>query len=425
MSRYFERSRVIAILFLLVATQTGRGEQPPAVPAATPVESVLDRYQPRSNLPELTGTDYGPAGLYGPPGGTYYRARSHYWGQVDYLLWWMQGEAINTLATDPNGNSVLGGNRLNDDARSGVRVRGGYNFDCDALCGVMVDYWSLGSHTETAAISNGAANGLLFPFTDMDLTLPSNQINGCVCLDLLVGTAATLPLNSLSVASQSQIWSGSGLLRGRLYSSYCCQDGCGCCPSFKRNGFRVDGLFGYRYLDLDESMVINSSLSPATGVITGVDRFATDNDYHGVDFGIVGERECGRWSLEAVGRCGLGINRQTLMVSGSGNRLGGVFAQTTNIGTFQHDAVTVIPELNLTAGYALTPNIRARCGYTFLWLSNVLRPAKQIDTRIDGRFLNATVAQPIVNPPAFFPAQRFETESVWLQGLNFGLEAWF
>ena len=183
----------------------------------------------------------------------------------------------------------------------------------------MIDYWSLGSNTDTPSVSNGAANGAEFPFTDMDLTLPSNQINGCVCVDGLVGTAASLPLASMSVASQSKIWSGSALYRGRLSSAYCCQNSCDC-QCGQRNGYRVDGLVGYRFLDLDESLAFNTSLLPATGAVSGTDRFTTDNDYHGVDVGIVGEREYGCWRLEAIGRFGVGINRRVVSFSGAGYR---------------------------------------------------------------------------------------------------------
>ena len=62
-------------------------------------------------------------------------------------------------------------------------------------------------------------------------------------------------------------------------------------------------------------------------------------------------------------------------------------------------------------------------GYSGMFLSNVIRPATQIDTRLDGRFFDATQAtRPLNNPLAFFPRPQFETESVWLHGLSFGFE---
>ena len=137
------------------------------------------------------------------------------------------------------------------------------------------------------------------------------------------------------------------------------------------------------------------------------------------------EVDRGRWSLELLGKVAVGFNRQQLRINGTGNLGGGVFAQPTNIGTYEHDAFMALPEVNLNLSYSLTCNLRARIGYSFLLLSNVMRPATHVDTRIDGRFFDTTAARPLDNPRAFFPRADLRRESVWLQGINFGLEYWF
>lgn len=412
---------------------TARGAEPEAplpgdeasVAVAEPATSVLDRYRTSGELPDFPLTIWGPEGISGPPCGSYYAARSLNWVQADYLLWWLQGQAIGSLVTDPNG-TVLGGDRLDDGARSGLRIRGGHFFDCDGACGIMADVWGLDSSDSQAEASGGAVNGFVLPYTDMDLTLASNQVNGCACLDTLEGTAASVPLDGLSLDSESSLWSGATYFRGRLNSYYRCgQSSCCCQGGVCRYGHRLDGIVGYRYLSLDETLRTSTSLLPVNGAVAGNDLFDTENDFHGLDLGFVYERECGRWALEALSRVAVGVNHQVLSIDGTGTRNGGIFAQSTNIGTYEHDALTVIPEVNLTLSYSLTCNLRARFGYSFLWLSNVIRPAKQIDTRLDGRVFDLNQSPPFNNPPIFFPQARFETESVWLQGLNCGLEYWF
>lgn len=343
--------------------------------------------------------------------------------QVDYLLWWIQGQRIPTLATTLTGDRLLGG-RLDSDSQNGLRVRGGTYFDCDGTCGLMVDFFGLDTSRDRVGVAGG---GMLLPFTDMDLSNPANQTpGGCGCLAELVGTATDVPLDSLQLTSGTDVFSAGLYGRSRLNSWYdCCRQDCCCNGGLCRCGFRLDALYGYRYFSLDESLRLAAVVAPPTGTITAIDRFRTENEFHGFDMGFVYEVERGRWSLATLGRVALGINNQRLTIAGEGNRGGGLFAHYTNAGVYEHDAFTAIPEVNVTLSYALTCHLRARFGYSFLLLSNVIRPGSQVDTRVDGRFFDATQPVPLTSPDAFFPEPRFETESVWLQGLNFGLEYWF
>ena len=72
---------------------------------------------------------------YGLPDRGYYPIRGRSWVQLDYLLWWVQGQNIPALATTPAGSVVFGQERIDDNAVSGLRLRGGYFFDCDGMCG--------------------------------------------------------------------------------------------------------------------------------------------------------------------------------------------------------------------------------------------------------------------------------------------------
>ena len=220
--------------------------------------SVVDRYGSGDGLPEWVGNP--AASITGPPSGCYYTARGRNWLQVDYLLWWMQGQRLQPLAATTAGDVVLGDRRLNTTNHNGVRIRGGRYLDCDANCGLMVDFFGFNSSGDRQSVTGP---GLVLPFTDMDLSLPANQNNGCGCLDDLVGTAATVPLDALSVVSDTRVFSGGIYGRSRLNSWYdCCQQDCCCNGGCFRCGHRLDAIFGYRYFGLDEALVLNTRLAP-------------------------------------------------------------------------------------------------------------------------------------------------------------------
>jgi hypothetical protein len=430
-------SRLLGLLCLLtwcipawsqsVAEPIAAGGMTPIVGANSIAKSpVLDYYAAGDDLPLFP-----PGGgiMTDPPGQAYYPLRGRSWVQVDYLLWWVQGQNLPPLATTPAGGVVFGQERIDGDAQSGLRLRGGHFLDCDGLSGLMFDVWGLESGGDRVGVVSPVSGALRMPFTDMDLSLPSNQTpDGCGCLDDLVGTPSSVPIDSISTTSDTDVWSGGLYYRGRLCSRFdCCASTCDCRPGsgLGRHGHRLDGIFGYRYFSLDESLTVDGVLVPEAGTIVAQDRFATENDFHGVDMGLVYEVDRGRWSLEAIGRLALGINRQELSIAGAGNQNGGIFAQYTNIGTYDHDAFTAIPQGDLILAYAVTPRLRARVGYSWLLLSNVIRPATQIDTRLDGRFVDGTATRPLADPLAFFPRPRFETESVWIHGLSFGFDYTF
>lgn len=398
----------------------------PYAPKSIVEGSVLDRYQTQSRLPVLGGNCDGSCDVATPSIGCSYQLRSLSWIQVDYLLWWMEGQQIPELARDTAGNTIVGDERLKPSSIDGVRIRGGHFFDCEGACGLMYEFFGFNSADAGSSTGNLGTGGGLLPYTDMDLSIPANTTNSCACLDGLVGTPRTVPLDSLSVRSSSDVFSAGIYGRSRLNSCYdCCRRDCCCNGGMNRCGFRWDAIYGYRHFGVDERLSISSALSPSTGAINAVDTYSTRNDFNGFDFGFIYERDCGRWGWELLSRMAIGVNQQRLRINGEGNLGGGVFAQYTNIGEYEHSHFAVIPEINLNASYNLTCNVRARMGYSFMWISNVVRPGQQIDTQVDGRFFDVTQPRPLNSPLAFFPRDKFDTESLWLQGLNFGLEYWY
>jgi hypothetical protein len=80
----------------------------------------------------------------------------------------------------------------------------------------------------------------------------------------------------------------------------------------------------------------------------------------------------------------------------------------------------VIPETRLQFGYDVTSRVRARVGYNFLYVSDVLRPGNQID-RVVNVNQNGLVGTGTVQTPAV-PAPLLQHSDFWAQGVTFGLE---
>ena len=185
---------------------------------------------------------------------------------------------------------------------------------------------------------------------------------------------------------------------------------------------RFDLGIGYRYTQLEEGLLVNEALQEqGTGgrAITLFDDFDTRTQFNGFDFAIFYARKRGLWSLDLEGRFAIGTNHQSVVIDGGRTVAGvpadgGLLAQTTNMGTYERDRFSVLPEFRATLGYCITPRWQATFGYTFMYWSNVARPGDQIDTIVDQGLLNGVANNP--TRPAF----SFVDTDFWAQGLSFG-----
>ena len=226
---------------------------------------------------------------------------------------------------------------------------------------------------------------------------------------------------SISVSeSSSFLGAGASLIRNLCCMDYCCD-----------SQYRLDFLYGFRYLRLAENLQINDSLTsiatvaPAGTVISKFDGFKTSNNFYGFNFGLISERRTARWSWMTIGKIALGGTGQQTVISGHTNTTppggattstsGGLLALPSNIGSFSHGAFGFVPQLELKLGYFVTPNLRLSVGYDILWWSEVLRPGSQVNTG-----LNTTQLPPgpQVGPTA--PLYSAQEHGLWVQGISLG-----
>ncbi len=371
-----------------------------------------------------------------------------YWVRAEYLLWWTSGMATPPLVTaGPSGvlgddETVIlyGGNDLLDGSRSGFRIRLGTWLDCNRRVGIEGEYWRLGDAAEHFLASDTSGRPAIYrPFFNINPRDENDLFDPPAREDAELVAYPGILSGSVAVDARNRLDGAGAWLRYNL----CCESSwlASCDPCFNPcsgpSGARFDFLIGYRYARLADQLTIREDLTsldppPNQGTFDITDSFGTSNDFHGVDLGVISELNYGRWSLELLGRLALGnvdqrvvINGQTI-IDGSaisdGQYVGGLLAQRTNIGSYSRNEFAVLPQLGATLGYRVTPCLQATVGYSFLYLSRVVRAGEQIDLDVN----------PDLLPPEFTPfagAERpsfaLQSTDFWAQGLNFGLElAW-
>ncbi len=394
------------------------------------------------------GSGYGNApGACGPP--------HRFWIRGEWLLWWAKGmdtpPLVTTSPLDTDGTEagvlgfedteiLFGDEALFDGARHGARFRAGVWLDSLRHLGLEGEYFTLAEESLNRSWSSDAEGEpiLARPFFNMnprdpdtlDFDGPARQDSELVAYpDLLAG----------SVAVHADTWLQSAGLRLRnnlCCSNRCCQDPCTCNSSYC-GGWRLDFLLGYRYLYLKERLTISEELLSLDDENPGMwdirDDFGTKNSFHGGDIGVLWESQWNRWSLEGLLKIGLGFNHQVVNINGDTVYTafegapenaydGGLLALRSNSGNHTRDVFCVVPELGVTVGYQITQNVKATVGYSFVYISRVVRPGDQIDLDVNPDLLPEEL-DPVEG--ALRPQFAFVDDDYWLHGLNVGLECRF
>jgi Putative beta barrel porin-7 (BBP7) len=114
---------------------------------------------------------------------------------------------------------------------------------------------------------------------------------------------------------------------------------------------RVDGLIGYRYVQLHEKLTVTTP--------TFLSDVSTRNGVSAFQVGSVADYRVGSYFAEALFKLAFGRNSETVSING---------VRTTD-GT-----MCVIPELGVRIGYQLGQGCWGTIGYTFQYMSDVVRP---------------------------------------------------
>ncbi len=351
------------------------------------------------------------------------------WASFEYLGWFQRGMSLPPLITTSVGplpprsqagvlggptRILFGGEDVLDDGFSGGRLQVGLWLDRCHTWAVAGEYFELGSRSKSFSGNTNGFPVLARPFF--------NALTGEE--DSQVISYPNFATGSLHAQATSELVGGGFHLRRQTN----CASGCGrglLCDGCSTFHSRTDMLFGYRYLQLDESVSVAENLvgtTPGEGFRIN-DRFRTLNQFNGFDMGMAYNRQRGCWSLDLLAKLAIGNTRQRVdingntSINGAAAQQGGLLAQTSNIGSHSRDQFTVLPELGAGVGYQLTHNLRLKAGYTLIFWSNVVRPGDQIDLDI-----NPNLFPPAVVGGAARPHFDFDDTNYWVQGVNLGAE---
>jgi len=360
------------------------------------------------------------------------------WVQTEYMLWWMQGFGVPPLVTtsinDPDVEDAgvlgqedtriaFGANGMNDRVRSAGRVTFGLWLDPCQTVGVQASYLGIGRQSTTFhAESDADGNPIIArPFFNIRPTVADPvDPNQNPREASYVIAYPDYSQGSVDVRAGSELHGAEVLWRRRWF------DGC--------DG-RLDFLAGYRFNRLDDDLSIasvNTGLEdhPTPGVTFRVfDVFQTDNQFHGGELGLAGQWRYCRSTIDLLLKLAIGNTHTRVNIDGgtsitngtvTNSFAGGLLTQEgTNIGTYSHNDLSVVPELGVTLGYDVTCNLRLTFGYSFLYWSNVARPGDQIDTDVNPNLFPPRTGQGTSPSRPEFALRRGD---IWAQGINFGLD---
>ncbi len=356
------------------------------------------------------------------------------WIRAEYLAWWVDGffaPALITTSTNNTGLGVAGvlgefgtailfGNEdFTKDRRSGGRITAGFWFDACESNGIQASYFGLGSERTEFQRDRSSNQILARPFFNVRPGFEGQDAEYIAFPGVFEGEVSSFGLSRLE---------GGEL----LYRS----------ARIRNGGYRLDFLAGYRFNRLEEELflsdfrtVTSSDSGLAVGTTLGeFDRFSTTNTFHGLELGYISEHRGCDWSLEFAMKLALGNNRAratidggavgTVPVAGGPVQVtefdAGLLAQETNIGVYERDDFSVVPELGVTYGWKINSRWRATLGYTFMYWSRVARPGDQIDTNLNLSQLGGGGLEGIPRPEF-----SWKLTDVWAHGLSLGLEGHF
>ncbi len=356
------------------------------------------------------------------------------WFSAEYLMWWQDGVDLPPLAStgrlsdrDPlaNGTILYGNDTVLEDNLDGYRFDGGFWFDNCHTWGIGAGFFQLDRSYDR--FSGGNDNSTLVrPIITVLEDDNAGSLDDLTEGVALVNDPTREHVGDLNITVDSQLSGWDLYLRHfTKANSGCTGVGPCCCPTpwCSRSEHRI----GFRQVELDEGIGINSSVLVGSSLSFALDEsFRTNNQFNGIDVGWYHTRTMNYWSFDLGLRIAAGNTRQRVRIDGSTvvNQTapavqGGLLALNSNIGTYERDEFSVLPELNMKLGYQLTDQLKATFGYTFLYWSNVVRPGDQIERIIDQDQVPNSNAD---TPTGVFPRFAFDNTDYWAQGLNFGLD---
>ncbi len=346
------------------------------------------------------------------------------WDDFEFLLWWPKSQGLPPLVTgsrsgtpvlgNPGTSVLIGGHSIQNQDVAGGRFTLGVSINPEETIGLEGVYFFLGSRTLKATVRDqgNSSESIGLPYVN-SVTTQENVF--------LVG-APGVSRGSVYVSSTNRLQGAEGNFVVNLADDY---------------AFRLNGIVGYRFLQVNEGLGISVQRTEVGGA--GVygpmyDGFDGHNQFNGGQLGLHADFSHGPIFCELTGKVALGVTSEVVQINGASTLYtpvmggvssqtipGGVYSLSSNIGHFSRSEFAVVPEGTFKVGVKLCDATRLFVGYNFLYLSDLVRPGDQID-----RTLNPSQIPALNAGAAFANADRphvlFSRTDFWTQGLLIGFE---
>lgn len=338
------------------------------------------------------------------------------WDDIQLLYWWPDRQSVPPLAygtrsglppvPGQNGAQLLAGGRAFDTQPSaGGRFTLGYSLDRDETVGLEAVYFFLGSRTFSEYVNSAGAPSFGVPYTNA--TTGANEI---------------LTLAQPGVSSSALTATTSIRVQGWEVNSVA--------NVMDEKYMKLNAILGWRYFQLNEWLRLDQTQTTAAGSARTQDQFDVQNRFNGGQIGLHADVRRGFVFLELTGKVAFGQNYEVVKDEGytvlqsSVTRVfngSGIYVQPSNAGRTANGVFAVVPEGTAKFGFRLGDAGRLYVGYNFIYLSDAVRPANQMDRTLVPSQL------PLVNGTgpaagADHPMRLFNRSDFWAQGLVIGLE---
>lgn len=402
--------RPAPVLAQMATPEEIKAAETASVPQLVPVDPLVPPVVMPETAPECPPPM--PAALAGP---------AQFWVDAGLQLWFITpgplpvpllttgnpADPIPGALVQPGTRLLFGNQGLDFGPQAGVHIETGLWLDVDPRHGLEIGgFWGGRQSVDYRADATSAGNPPIY----VPLSRPELGREGSFTI---ADPQANL-LGSAVFSSHSYMW---GVEANGLYHLR------------EDQTWDIRLMVGFEYLILNEDVTLTAYLrDPLSDVnTTTFDLFGTENKFYGGQAGTRVRWRGGRWTIDATGKCAVGINHETVTNIGSltqngagvpfpGTTPGGILTQPTNIGTQSQDRLVFVPQGQLKLGYELAPRLHLFAAYDCLYWSNVVRPGDQID-----RSVNRTQqgGGPLVGPAR--PEPLFNTSTLWVHGISIGI----
>jgi hypothetical protein len=370
------------------------------------------------------------------------------WVDAEFLYWWVKNAPLPPLLTtgpgiipslnspgaigSPGTQSIAGNSPLDMGQFPGGRftfgtwLNGAPRLGSFNTIGLEGSFFFLGRETNHETFLGGPDQPLLTrPVFD---TVSQRETAVIVAAPRLLGGNA----GSFTMENSTEMW-------GAEANAFL--------PVVGKPGMLVGMLTGFRYLNLEESLNLDQytslppvgltffnglpTLSPLGQTLHVFDDFETRNNFYGGQVGTQAVFRYGRLAVTTLAKMAFGSMQESVDISGSTTLQrpfvpaqtvhAGLLALPSNIGNYSHYQFAWVPEGTLTINYQISTNVAFTLGYTFLYVSSVVRPGQQIDRAVNPAELPTAPPFSDLRGSDVRPAFQFNATDFWAQGVNVGL----